>query len=491
MKMNTHNGMKRNISRLIAIILPLALAITGCKKSFLDRSDPTRLNSADYINSPVSLKGAVTAAYGTLQPVYNNGQNGFQLFGDVVSDNSTTQTGGSGTHVIDRFIFDASHIAFSQFWNISYRSIAVCNTILTKGPKVTMDATLQNQYLAEAKFIRALNYFNLVRIFGDVPLVTTELADYKDAYQYGRQPVADVYNQIIKDLTEASGVLPSTYTGADIGRVTSGAATALLGKVYLTQGKYTEALNALTSVISSNKYSLLANFNSVFDPANEMNNEIIFAVRYTRGGLGLGSGFGAAMIPSNSGTAILASGAPGGSYNSEMPELATLYTSSDNRKSISTGYYATGQPTAYYSLKFADKLTTNSSDAENDWIVLRYADVLLMQAEALNELNRTPEAEVPINLVRQRAGLTPIVGLDQSDFRLAVENERRLELSMEGHRWFDLVRTGRALAVMNAHFAANATFYGTTYTVKPTQLLFPIPLTEIQTNPKLTQNPGY
>ena len=114
-----------------------------------------------------------------------------------------------------------------------------------------------------------------------------------------------------------------------------------------------------------------------------------------------------------------------------------------------------------------------------------------MHAEALNALARTSEAEPYLNQVRTRAGLASITGLSQADFALAIENERRLELSLEGHRWFDLVRTGRALTVMNAHFAANAAFYGTTYSVKQNQLLFPIPLTEIQTNPKLTQNPGY
>jgi len=475
MKMNQHN-MKKNIVTVMALFLPFTLTFTGCKKDFIDRSDPTRLYAGDAVNSVASLNSAVTAAYGTLMPSYNNGQNGIQLFGDVASDNTTTQIGGTGSQIVDRFIFDASYIGFSQFWNSAYRSIAECNIILSRGPKITMDATLQNRYLAEAKFIRALNYFNLVRIFGDVPLITAELADYKDAYSYGRKPVADVYAQIVKDLTEASTILPATYTGADIGRVTSGAARGILGKVYLTQGKYAEALTALTSVITSNTYNLLPNFNDVFSPANEMNKEIIFAVRYARGGLGLGSSFGYSMT--------------GGNFNNEMPEFGSLYDSSDKRKAISAVPDAVGPQ--YHCNKFIDPTPTSLGDYENDWIVLRYADVLLMQAEALNELNRTLEAEPYLTQVRQRAGLTPLLALSQVDFRLAVEKERRLELALEAHRWFDLVRTNRAVTVMNAHFAANAAFYGgTTYTVKPTQVLFPIPLTEIQINPKLAQNAGY
>jgi tetratricopeptide (TPR) repeat protein len=480
--------MNSNNKWFIKYILVLAVASAGCKKSFIELSDPTRMNTSNYITTADGLNTAINATYGTLQPIYNGA---IQLFGDVASDNTTTQTGGVGMHVVDRFIYDASFVSFSTFWNISYRSIAQCNVVLSRGPSVTMDATLQARYLAEAKFIRALSYFNLVRIYGDVPLITKELADYKDAYSYGRQPVKDVYDQIVKDLTEAAAALPATYVKSDVGRVTSGAANSILGKVYLTQGKYTEAANILAQVIQSNTYSLLSDYASVFSTSSEMNSEIIFAVRYVRGGLSLGSGFGGSMIPTNSGTTILKAGAAAGGVNDEMPEFANLFSDQDKRKAISVGYFANGAPTAYYSLKFLDQAATAPGDAENDWIVIRYADVLLMHAEALNALARTSEAEPYLNQVRTRAGLASITGLSQADFALAIENERRLELSLEGHRWFDLVRTGRALTVMNAHFAANAAFYGTTYSVKQNQLLFPIPLTEIQTNPKLTQNPGY
>lgn len=483
--------MKSNISRLMTFLVPLAIAANGCQESFIELSDPTRINSADYITNAEGLKGAVTASYATLRPVYNGEPNGIQLFGDVVSDNSTTQIGGPGNHVIDRFIFDPSHASFGAFWNASYKAIAECNMVLNRAAGVEMDATLKSRYTGEVKFIRALTYFNLVRIFGDVPLVTKELDNYKESYDYGRAPVAEVYDQIRKDLTDAVAALPDGYGSADVGRVTSGAAKSILGKVYLTQGKFAEASAVLEEVISSGKYALEADFNNIFSTSNENSTEVIFSVRYLRGGLGLGSGFGGNMVPGNSGSAILKTGANNGSYNSEMPEWESLYTEKDKRKAISVGYYAAGTPTAFYSSKFLDQAATTPTDAENDWIVVRYADVLLMRAEALNELNKTAEAESLVNMVRQRAGLANLTGLTQENFRLAIEQERRLELSMEGHRWFDLVRTGRALAVMNAHFAANAVFYGTTYSLKSHQLLFPVPLAQIQTNPKLTQNPGY
>lgn len=472
--------MKNNKNRRIIGLLLLAIATTSCSEDFIDKTDPNRLPTSTYINDSESLKTGVIATYGTLMPLYNNPQTGVQVF-DVASDNASTVTsGGIGSGVIDQLTFNSAWPGFSTFWNATYKSIAECNIVLTRGPKISMDATLQNRLLAETKFIRALNYFNLVRIFGDVPLVTVELHDYKEAYAYGRQPVATVYTQIVKDLSEAATALPAVYTGGDIGRVTSGAAKALLGKVYLTQGKYSEALASLTEVINSANYALVPDFNNVFGPANETNSEMIFTVRYLKGGFGMNNNIGASMNTVS------------GNYFG-MSDWGSLYTASDKRKAIS-GTAATGTTggTVYLCKKFVDPAPAGG-EYDNDWIVLRYADVLLMQAECLNELNRTNEAFVFINQIRQRAGLANLAGLNQADFRLAVENERRLELGLEGHRWFDLVRTGRALTVMNAHFAANVTYFGgTTLVMKPTHVLFPIPLVEIQSNPdKLTQNPGY
>lgn len=472
--------MKYRIKYIIICLLAIS-ALAGCKRSFIELSDPNRIYSGNYIKDAVSLKSALTANYNTLLPIYNGM---FQAFGDVASDNSTAQIGGPAYNLLDNFTFDQTWGTLSLMWNASYKSIAQSNLVIGKGAVVAMDETQRNRYLAEAKFVRALNYFNLVQLFGAVPLVTTPLDNYKDSYNYGRQPAAEVYAQIVKDLTEAATVLPATYTGADIGRVTSGAANALLGKVYLTQKKYNDALTALNKVTG---YSLLTNFNSVFSTSNEMNNEIIFAVRYTRAaGLGLGSGFGINMLPST----VTMAGSVGAQYNNEMPEWANLYSATDNRKGISVVYSATGKPTEYYCSKFLDPSAIPAANAENDWIVLRYADVLLMKAEALNELNAAPTAEAftAINDVRTRAGLAPLVALTQSTFRTAVEMERRLELCLEGHRWFDLVRTGRAIDVMNAHFAANSAFYGgNVITITSQKLLFPIPFSETQINPLLNK----
>lgn len=474
-------------TKYITICLLSISALAGCKRSFIELSDPTKIYSGNYIQDATSLKSALTANYNTLQPIYNGM---FQAFGDITSDNSTGQGGGPAYSTLDNFTFNSSWGTLSAMWNASYKSIAQSNLVIGKGAAVAMDETLRGRYLAEAKFIRATNYFNLVRLFGAVPLVTVPLDNYKDSYDYGRQPVADVYAQIEKDLTEAAAALPATYTGVDIGRATSGAANALLGKVYLTQKKYNEALTALNKVTG---YSLLSDFNSVFSTSNEMNNEIIFAVRYTRAaGLGLGSTFGINMLPST----VNMAGSPGAQYNNEMPEWANLYSAGDSRKAISVAYSAGGVPTAYYCMKFLDPSAVPASNAENDWIVIRYADVLLMKAEVLNELNRTAEALISLNEVHahSRTGLTPLALLTQSAIRTEIETERRLELCLEGHRWFDLVRTGRAIEVMNAHFASSSLYssYSTKPSISNNQLLFPIPFAETQLSPKLLpNNPGW
>lgn len=479
-------------TKYLAIGLLAIGSFTGCQQDFIELSDPNKVFSGNYINDATSLKSALTADYNTLLPIYNGV---YQAFGDVVSDNSTGQIGAPSYNVLDVFTFDSTYGTFATMWNASYKSIAQSNLIIGKGAAIAMDETLKNRYIAEAKFIRALNYFNLVQLFGAVPLVATSIEDYHDSYNFGRQPVAEVYAQIEKDLTEAAAVLPPSYTGADIGRVTSGAANALLGKVYLTEKKYSESLTALNKVSG---YSLLSDFNSVFSTTNEMNNEIIFAVRYNRVLQAaplpnIGSSFGVQMLPDN----VTMAGSVGSKNNTEMPEWANLYSAGDKRAAISVAFSAGGLTTPYYCAKFLDPQATNAANAENDWIVLRYADVLLMKAEVLNELNRTAEALVFLNEVHAhtRTGLTPLVIVTQSAFRTAVETERRLELCLEGHRWFDLVRTGRAIEVMDAHFTANSgtgKYYPTKPVIQSKHLLFPVPFTETQTNPKLLpNNTGY
>ncbi|HEY4061042.1 MAG TPA: RagB/SusD family nutrient uptake outer membrane protein [Puia sp.] len=475
----------------LPILLLVEVMIPACKKSFIDVSDPTRIVSSDYYNDSTSIAAGVIAAYSSLQDIYGKAGSGRGIwpFAEVASDNSTSVADGVGAGDFENFGITSANPILQSTWTAIFKCVARCNLVLSRAPAVTMNATVKNRYLAEMKFLRALAYFNAVRIWGDMPLVTKEIQTVQDAYTYGRTPQDSVYQQVIRDLMDAEGVLPASYATADLGRATQEAAKGLLAKVYMTQQKYDLAaakLQEFISLFDNKPCKLLSPYSSIFLTTNEMNAEIIFAVRYTKGGYGTGSPFCNYFAPNSSLTGGIGNA---GQYNTITPDLDTAFiandTTRDTRYAASVGYYAGVKE--YYTKKYTD-IPASDGDADNDWIVLRYADVLLLYAEALNEQGNTLPALPYINRVRERAGLADLPVTETQDaLRLAIENERRFELNMEGHRWFDLVRTGRAIAVMNAYF----TKYKSTVRIDQHDLLFPVPISEINTNPILTQNQGY
>jgi hypothetical protein len=332
-------------------------------------------------------------------------------------------------------------------------------------------------------------YFNLVRIFGDVPLVLKETVSVTDGYAQGRDPVSKVYDQIVADLIIAATNLPASYSGLNIGRATNGAANALLGKVLLTYGKYDLSATILKAVINSGNYQLLQNYTDLWKTTNANNAESIFEVQYKKGGTGTGSGYTNFFAPRGSESIVSRMGF---AYGKNLPtaDMVAAYEAGDIRKNASLKEtYIRDNQVVYdpYTIKYKD-IPFTERDADNNWMVLRYADILLMYAEALNELNEGPnnEAYSMVNQVRARAGLDSLTdGLNKTDFAMALEHERQVELAFEGHRWFDLVRTGRALQVMNAHFHG-------VIAIQPHQLLFPIPQRQININPTIIfQNDGY
>jgi hypothetical protein len=390
---------------------------------------------------------------------------------------------------IDQFKETSANSIITSAWVDTYHGILLCNVVLDRIAPIAMDETLRSRYIGEAKFLRALMYFNLVRIYGDVPLVVSETKSVAEGYAQTRVAVASVYDQIIADLSDAEQKLPVAYTGANIGRATKGAAKGLLGKVYLTKKDYANAQTKLKEVLDLGTYSLLPNYADLWKTANANNAESLFEVQFKKGGLGTGSNYYLQFAPRNSGTVITGLGFAQG-RNIPNTDISKAYETNDLRKNISMAesYVMNGTTiNDKYTLKFRD-VPYIDGDADNHWPVIRYADVLLMYAEAVNEKNGGPSAEAytSINSVRARAGLPVLAsGLTHDAFALAVEHERQVELAFEGHRWFDLVRTGRALTVMNAHFAG-------TITVKPFQLLYPVPQSQVTINPDgIKQNPGY
>ncbi|AHJ98422.1 RagB/SusD family nutrient uptake outer membrane protein [Hymenobacter swuensis] len=492
----------------VAALLGLAtLVTTSCSKDFIDLNDPTRLPTTEGYSDSLSIQNGVTAAYASLQDLYGKSSannRGIFVFGEIPSDNSFTVVSGERLNEFNDFTLVSDNPRVQSQWLMTYRTIARCNIILGRAGAIKLTDATRNRYFAEVRFIRALAYFNAVRIWGDVPLVTREIASIAEAYEFGRTPAAQVYTQIEEDLAFAEANLPVAQTGVNLGRATKGAAQGLLGRVLLTQKKYADAATKLRQVIDANTYTLQAAYANIFATSNEMNSEILFAVRYTKGALGLGSAFTTWFMPAYTTaqtTALIGASFTGQQFNTVDTDLVNTFVASGTTDvRAATSYTLPINPTAtstYYTKKYIDTPTT-STDAENDWIVLRYADVLLMYAEAVNEATGpTAQALDAVNRVIRRSRNLPVATANSTvdlptsttreTLRTRLELERRLELSFEGHRWFDLVRTDRAIPVMNAFFTRT----NSTTRIDQNDLLFPIPIQEIQTNPILTQNPGY
>ena len=480
---------------LIAIAL-LGFSFSSCS-DFLEQNPQTDLSENDFYKTADDILSAVNGAYSSLQEgdIYGN----WYVFGEIPSDNTRNQLSGSVTtqNEFDQFYIDTQNSMIANFWKAAYKVINRTNTILGRIDGIEINTELANRYKLECKFIRALMYFNLVRVYGDVPLVLKEIS-ISESYDILREPKENVYNQIIADLKEAQD-LPVSYSTAEDGRATQGAAKALLANVYMTLHKYAEAETILAEIINSGRYSLLENtpgslnidgYKNVFSPVNHNSKEGIFEIQFLKGGYGEGSNYANNVAPENSGTNVVAVGGTGGNNIPEM-DIYNAYEEGDLRRdfSMSLGYYDNRKNNEWvesrYVCKFMD-VPYQNNDASNNYPVIRYADVILMYAEALNQNGKTAEACKYLNMTRRRGfgyqttetSPVDLQTTDKAQFALMVEQERRVELAFENHRWFDLIRTGRAVEVMRSKG----------FSLNETNLICPIPQKQIDVNPKLTQN---
>ena len=480
---------------LIAIAL-LGFSFSSCS-DFLEQNPQTDLSENDFYKTADDILSAVNGAYSSLQEgdIYGN----WYVFGEIPSDNTRNQLSGSVTtqNEFDQFYIDTQNSMIANFWKAAYKVINRTNTILGRIDGIEINTELANRYKLECKFIRALMYFNLVRVYGDVPLVLKEIS-ISESYDILREPKENVYNQIIADLKEAQD-LPVSYSTAEDGRATQGAAKAILANVYMTLHKYAEAETILAEIINSGRYSLLENtpgslnidgYKNVFSPVNHNSKEGIFEIQFLKGGYGEGSNYANNFAPENSGTNVVAVGGTGGNNIPEM-DIYNAYEEGDLRRdfSMSLGYYDNRKNNEWvesrYVCKFMD-VPYQNNDASNNYPVIRYADVILMYAEALNQNGKTAEACKYLNMTRRRGfgyqttetSPVDLQTTDKAQFALMVEQERRVELAFENHRWFDLIRTGRAVEVMRSKG----------FSLNETNLICPIPQKQIDVNPKLTQN---
>ncbi len=465
-------------NRLYLFILPLLIISSSCENELFQNPETSK-ELKSFLSNQTEVEEYVNAVYGNLQ---FNGVYGLYIpaIAEIPSDNTFDEVPANDNGAygqLDEFNPTASNDIIEAIWKDSYSGIQKANVVLNRINDVpyASDATKQSR-IGEMEFIRALHYFNLVRIYGAVPLVTKETTDPNEYFGQGRTPQAEVYAQIIKDLTDAITRLPDATTQQ--GRVIKTAAQTLLAKVYLTQGNYEQAKINLQTVISSGKHSLLTTPASVFLLTNENNAEIIFAVQFATGINGNAEGSTMAQQFSPSGSV---SGAKG--HNLPTKSLYSLYVAQDLRKGIYLDVTKAGIP-------FTKKLTLPTSvitDGGSDVVVLRYADVLLMVAEVENELKNFASAATYLNLVRTRAGVSETTATTQEELRNAIVLERRLELIGEGHRWFDLLRTGQAITVMNQWFKDNNKLI----TIDAHHLVMPIPQSQINTDLSIKQNDLY
>lgn len=472
----------------IVIVFLLLGGLSACE--VLEQTPEASFTPTNFYRNTDDAKAAVSAAYDLL-----NSSNLYNQIMWILQDQATDDAewgGGRSTanqpkNDLDKYTFTPATSTFQSIWGTIYQGINRANTVIARVPGISMDDALKARYVAEAKFMRGFYYFTLVRLFGGVPLQVNETASL-DNLNVSRASVEDVYKQVIQDFTEAESVLPVSYTGADRGRATKGAAKAFLAKVYLTRGEWAKASAKAKEVIDLGVYDLWANFNEAFLIANKNGKETVFEIQALGGGVGEGSWMQGYMRPNFD----RVNGVAGFGDDPVTENLYRAYQPTDKRRDVTIKVYsATTTPAAPasvlfpgYVYKYLDPSATANGEGNNNFPIIRYADVLLMYAEALNEQSAgNADAYTAINRIRSRAGLPALASLSQADFRDAVLLERRLELAFEGHRWYDLVRTKRLISAMKAQNAG--------IVVQERHHLFPIPQTERDVNPLLDQNSGY
>ncbi|MFC6099718.1 RagB/SusD family nutrient uptake outer membrane protein [Olivibacter domesticus] len=519
------------MKRIIYIIL-ISLTVTSCKK-FLEEEPAAIISEEQFYKTQDDALNAINAVYfflnsgGTsVQTPYNTL---FNTGMNMAGDDEDPGPGATNPDVrsLSVLAHSSTNLRIYEIWQQHYAAIKRANVALEKIPQIDFDENLKNRLLAEAKFLRALYYFNLVRLYGDVPLIVA-YQKYIDANDYAvpRSAATEVYGQIEKDLKEAAAVLPASYSSPDVGRATAGAAKALLAKVYLTEASlplkiqehYEDAVKIAEEVLSSQDggsgsygYDLIENYAEVFLPAFKNGKEHIFSAQFKSNSLNQGN---------NEAPRAILSSIPGlrGNYahmaryykegNDNFFSIFKLFKPNDKRKYVTfvTSFTSPsngrsynlplnnpavpGDSTPFFNKWWDPNSTAVTSESAANVPIIRYADLLLIHAEAENEVNGpSAKAYKSINRVRRRAGLPDLTaGLSKDQFRDAVYLDRRLELVYEYQRWFDLIRekdaSGNGIFVKSLHKVGKNN-------AAEKHALYPIPQSEIDNNHLLTQNPGF
>jgi hypothetical protein len=480
----------RRLVRTGTVAALLTFGLTSSCSKFLDVAPQGQPTGQQFFQTLADATAAVNAPYGKLREWNLTAFNWLSIT-TLTSDDAEKGSVAGDAEFLNNFTFfriTPTEGAVQGYWDGQYQQINLCNQVIQNVPSVNMDATLKARYVGEAQFLRALAYFNLVRAYGGVPLLL-KVAQTDDELNPTRATREEVYAAIVSDATAAAAALPTTYSANDVGRATKGAALSLLAKAQLYLKNYTASLAASDQVLTLG-YSLAPNFYDMFRIRGENNSESIFEVQCTT--------LAGNCDASNSQWAECQMVRPqfGWGFFNPTTDLANAFEPGDQRKLGTILERGTTTPDG-------DVIDANASNPrynmkayvpnsapktcgygrDQNIRVLRLGEVLLLNAEAANELGQSAKALAAVNRVRVRAGLAPLPsGLSQDGLRQAIWKERRVELALEyGDRYFDLVRTGRAATVLKAKgFVPNK------------NELMPIPLSQITlSGGKLTQNPGY
>jgi starch-binding outer membrane protein, SusD/RagB family len=475
--------------------LTIILILSYSCEEFLTEDRKGSFSSETFYQNNLQAIQAINGVYNAI--AFSSFNNAIWVFGDVASDDAV-KGGNPGDQseitFIEEFTADANNGIINNYWVFTYEAISRANNVIDNIPGITMDIMLRDRIIGEAKFIRAYSYFNLVNIFGRIPLKLKPQTSYENIHV----PLSDVpliYSQIEADLVDAAAALPNEYNPAERGRITKGAALAMLGKVKLYQEQWAAAIDYFQEVENLGVYSLLPDYKDIFTLENENSVESIFEIQH----LSAQNPFTGSVL-----NQWFAPAHEGGYYfNAPTQSLVDAFERSaddavDPRLDASIGragqpwlngepFNASWSPTGYLTRKHQQPLSEVPASLKGDgnlnYIYYRYADLLLMKAEAFNELSMPDSALANLNKVRQRAresfeGLPPedllqdIVNTEYNFIKLAIQNERRTELAQEFHRFFDLMRWGKTIAesVLGENFNYETHRY------------FPIPQAEIDAN---------
>ena len=504
----------------ISCFAAFVLAGTSCKKSFLEQTPVNAVELTASFRTPDDVLTAVNGIYQSLRSTNNIGENS-GLWTDERSDDTgrnDNQSNAGEPFQFNDFSLLPSNTYLKSHWVSLYSTVSRANVVLANIDRVSFsDPNLKQQYIAEAKFLRALMYFHLVRLWGDVPLVTTTFSnlDELNANTF-REKQATVYAQIVADLKDAlNSNLPNLQSGAGIGRTSKAAINATLGQVYLTmattldqanrQANLNDAKTYLMNAYNMRTFGALSSipYTDVFDVAKKSNcPELIFQIVNRQGDPNYSS-----SIASNNqakGETINSLRPSSGSGGNVTPDLIKDYEIGDGRMGFSVKYANDPIVKDYFITKFRDASTaaSNLGYGGNDWILIRYADVILMLAEVNSYLGDTAAAIQYLDMVRTRAGMPSYeISRLNADYnrkyptlKLAILHERRVELAFEHHRWFDLLRTFTTEELVTYFRSKNQADYGiaklSNFTTK--DRYYPIPFDEYKLDPaKMYQNPGY